>query len=81
MKNYMILLFILQLIFILQGNAGLLNYLCFGLCMSPSLVFYIRNPVDPLALNHIDADNRMRQLLFSRCSNVCFDEQPLIANA
>ena len=74
----MILLFILQLIFILQVNAGLLNYLCFGLCMSPSLIFYIKNPIEPLALQPIDADNRIRQLLFSRCSNVCFDEQPLI---
>ena len=77
--NYMILLFILLLFFIQQVNAGLGNFICYGLCMaSPSsitkmnYILLINNP------NLVNFINLSPINYADMCNNLCFNTQQTI---
>lgn len=77
--NYMILLFILLLFFIQQVNAGLGNFICYGLCMAiPSSITkmnYILLLNNPNLVNFI---NLSPINYADMCNNLCFNTQQTI---
>jgi len=77
--NYMILLFILLLFFIQQVNAGLGNFICYGLCMAiPSSITkmnYILLLNYPNLINFI---NLSPINYADMCNNLCFNTQQTI---
>ena len=77
--NYMILLFILLLVFIQQVNAGLGNFICYGLCMAiPSSITkmnYILLLNYPNLINFI---NLSPINYADMCNNLCFNTQQTI---
>ena len=77
--NYMVLLFILLLFFIQQVNAGLGNFICYGLCMAiPSsitkmnYILLINNP------NLVNFINLSPINYADMCNNLCFNTQQTI---
>ena len=77
--NYMVLLFILLLFFIQQVNAGLGNFICYGLCMAiPSAITkmnYILLLNNPNLVNFI---NLSPINYADMCNNLCFNTQQTI---
>lgn len=88
MKNYMILLFVLQLVFILEVKAGLGNYICYGFCMAPTILYNLAtNDLNLLlGINNINMAN-MAEIVNIRniahleiCNKLCFNGQQTITN-